>query len=122
MRFLTASRVARCAALREKQPLAEGIKRGGACLSAHNRSSFQRHVPSHPQGFWLAETGGTVIAGCAQIFSKRHGLFAGLRCTDADVAVSSEPSSAELLLTPENAERKTSLAKKFLPSIGTIMI
>ena len=55
---------------------------------------------------------------------RRYGLFGGLRCAEA-VAVgagSSEPSSDELLFAPENAERITSFAKKFFPSIGTIMI
>jgi hypothetical protein len=50
LQFLTASRVARCAPREEKQPLAEGIKRGGACLSAHNRSSFPASRPEPPTG------------------------------------------------------------------------
>jgi len=45
-------RVARGAAPGWEQPVAERIKRGGARLSAHGHSSFQRRGPSHPQGFW----------------------------------------------------------------------
>jgi len=44
--------VARGAAPGWEQPVAERIKRGGACLSAHGHSSFQRRDPSHPQGYW----------------------------------------------------------------------
>src|SRR5258706_15088328 len=56
LQFLTASRVARNASPEEERPLAKRVKRGGACLCAHDLSSRQLRVPGHPQGYWLAET------------------------------------------------------------------
>jgi hypothetical protein len=56
LKFLTASRVAGNAPPGEKQPLANSVKRGGACLCAHDLSSFRASRPDHPQGHWLAET------------------------------------------------------------------
>jgi hypothetical protein len=51
----TTSRVARCAALAAEEPLADDrVKRGGACLRAHDFPLFQRRAPSHPQEFWPA--------------------------------------------------------------------
>jgi hypothetical protein len=49
----------------EEQPLAELVKRGGACLYAHDHSSLQPLVPGHPQGYWLAEPVGTAIPDLA---------------------------------------------------------
>jgi len=56
LQFLTASRVARNASPEKERPLAKRVKRGGACLCAHDLSSRQLRVPGHPQGYWLAET------------------------------------------------------------------
>jgi len=56
LQFLTASRVARNASPEEERPLAKRVKRGGACLCAHDLSSRQLRAPRHPQGYWLAET------------------------------------------------------------------
>ncbi len=40
---------------------------------------FQRRVPSHPQGFWLAVLGGTHIPVFCPT-GDRYGLRCGLRC------------------------------------------
>src|SRR6266478_4487189 len=86
--------------------------------------------PVPPQGFWLAEPAGTATAGGAHLFSLPHGRRGCLCCAVA-VAVgvgagSSGLSSEDPLslppVTPENGDRITSFAKKFFPSIGTIMI
>src|SRR5260370_9496561 len=72
--------MARNATPGKEQPLAESVKRGGACLCAHDHSSLQPRVPSHPQGYWLAELVATAIrlylqsrGGCAHLFSLHYG-------------------------------------------------
>ena len=91
---------------------------------------FLRRVPGHPQGYWLTEPVGTAASGGAHLFSLHHGRRGCWRCAAAvAVAVGARSSgfSSELPLSllpvaPENADRITSFAKKFFPSLGTIMI
>jgi len=51
LHFLTASRVARNAKLGEEQPLAESVKRGGACLCAVDRLTVTRAKAIPPFNF-----------------------------------------------------------------------
>jgi len=50
LQFLTASRAARNAKPGEEQPLAEWVKRGGACLCAHGHSFPSTSRPGPPTG------------------------------------------------------------------------
>src|SRR5260370_3133727 len=95
----------------EEQPLADSVKRGGACLCAHDSSSFPASRPGHPQGYWLAEPVGTAIPGGAHLVSLRYGRRGCLCCAVA-VAVGARPSgfSSEDPLslppvTPPHADR-----------------
>src|SRR5438132_8672126 len=76
--------------------------------------------PVPPTGYWLAELVDAAFARSAY-FSRRYCRRGCLRCAAA-VAVAGESSELPVDATPENAERITSFAKKFLPSIGTIII
>src|SRR5260370_26343240 len=99
----------------EEQPLADSVKRGGACLCAHDSSSFPASRPGHPQGYWLAEPTGTAIRGGAHLFSLPHGRRGCLCCAVAvafgagSSAFSSEAPLSLPPVTPRNAERLTSL-------------
>jgi hypothetical protein len=119
----TASRVARRASLVKIQSPANWSSAAVLFLVPRISPSFQRRAPRRLQRYWLAEPGSTGFRPCKS-FVLTYGLF-GWRFCAAAVAVgapSSELSSAEVLAAPLNADRSTSFAKKFFPSIGTIMI
>ena len=123
---------------RRNNLLAKWGKRGGACLHAHDLSSFPATRPESPTGVLASGTGSTDFSLCNLLVRSicnffqvlSHGLFAGLFCAltvggGAEPSESAESSEEALLfplVTPENAECITSFAKKFFPSIGTIMI
>jgi len=91
-------------------------------------SSFQRRTPSHPQGFWLAaqqrkQRVDLLPAPRNSTFSSsRYGRRPERFCADTTGAPSSGSSAEAFPLALEKAERSTSFAKKFFPSMGTIMI
>src|SRR5260370_42383938 len=75
--------MARNATPGKEQPLAESVKRGGACLCAHDYSSLQPRVPSHAQGYWLAE----LVATAIRLSLQSRGGWAHLfLCSTAGVA------------------------------------
>src|SRR6266852_3332713 len=149
-RLLFASRVAQCAALAiEKAPAGDCGKRGGACrrprpcpqwtlrppmpvlpLSSDARRATRRGFGWPPgssdaysellqrQRFNRALAAQLIRALAAQLYGRRPDRF----CAAATSVPSSGSSADALLLALENAERSTSFAKKFFPSIGTIMI
>src|SRR6267378_2521567 len=71
-----------------------------------------------PKRFNRALAAELIRALAAQLYGRRADRF----CAAATGVPSSGSSADALALALENADRSTSFAKKFLPSIGTIMI
>jgi hypothetical protein len=74
---------------RRNNLLAEGFKRGGACLRAHDRSSFPAARPEPPTGVLASGTCGTEIAVCLRTFSAAHALQILSAAIDAPPAFAS---------------------------------
>src|SRR3979409_2572817 len=95
------------------------------CLGVHEEESISRL--SAEVKAEAARIAITYSALLAPTINFNQGRFWPFLCTAALVVgwFVASPSSAAFPLglpNPENADRITSLAKKFLPSIGTIMI
>src|ERR1700687_330950 len=131
--------MAQCAALAvEEAPAGDAVKRGGACprpqwtlcrppmpvlpLSSDAHRATRRGFgwpPGNSDAYSeLLQRERFSRALAAQLYGRRPDRFCA-----ATTGVPSSGSSADtLLLALENADRSTSFAKKFFPSIGTIMI